>query len=876
METYKGKVVSNARYELLDDATKRNLQTNIRGFLGEDNVKKLFSEIVTLIYRTDFASANREGSIAPPADQYKELAQNLRRIMDKEIRKNKAKDLQGITKSLQSGYEQILGELTSDSNLDAKEKETNRIWLERQREIELNYLLALSSVESDRRYSIHQLSSLLEASDQTGFYSDCTAQMNEDETIPGLSKEIDGLDNESPLIKPSGTFKFFFEKEFLSDYDNDEEDFLTILSLSSDKYSEYNENLLEVMGYFALQSTQTAQLMPSGVPVKKIFQSAYRDWQNMKDMVAKKLGIAIKPADALQAEMDIGEGFSKGDLNSVVFIDIDLMRLWNKIIGKQNVNILLDVLQNAIKEEKERSGNENAVSLRRGGDEFVLAISVTGENAKAVAQRIKTAVENTIFAVGDLAQGYLNHRVVGIIERNGGRIDTVGKQHTIIVPQLEQGKQGRERLEEFLDKVNEEIYNLKQIESIVQNEPLNSITLDESSSLNQTAINNQARFTLSVGVSESSNYMEALETAAAGKDKAKEEFKARGYSKVADDGRVKGREKEGETIVVKEDDVTNLNEGQSAIDIIGQTKNYIDRFPKIQKRANELERMKDFRGTNVEGSKAKYCSTQNALRQVIAKHQENGETDFSGAIICLLQALDYFDLTGEIEAYKKAYNEDPGSVRDKRVDNGDFKVDNEAHGYIAGDEIIALLRMLAMKNRDNLKLFEYFNLKFVERGGLAGPMLVLVPINSMENQKLTEKDIGEMFDQFMEIIRNEFNQASRIKIGQMRVIWDRFKSAEENAGNVVERISRTKEVYEDNTMPKRGVNVAIKYDDIVEHSWVEMETRLKNEAIEDLGLLRKAQALNARSANELPKTTDVTNYTIYTTLENFKFINQAI
>lgn len=273
IEKYPGPAVNNARYAGKDSRIDRKTKDALKGavvkFLGtEVTTAKLYPYIAAMIRRTDFSS-----DVAPPHQTYKQKASIIRSMMNKAI--DEGTEIGIVTNMVESEYIKAYEALEKDADIKSDQIENSRIWLDRQKGIEISYLEALAQIKPQGRLLFHALSHRLEkGSDQAGFYYLATPQMVEKEIIVGLNKEI-------PMVNAPGSYPFFFNAELLIP------SVLIVLSALPD---EYKDTFCNVMGYFANLSSNVGKSMDSSIPVKELFENAEKDWQAKEEKIAYLLG----------------------------------------------------------------------------------------------------------------------------------------------------------------------------------------------------------------------------------------------------------------------------------------------------------------------------------------------------------------------------------------------------------------------------------------------------------------------------------------------------------------------------------------------------------------------------------------------------------
>ncbi|NQU99218.1 MAG: HD domain-containing protein, partial [Parcubacteria group bacterium] len=552
----------------------------------------------------------------------------------------------------------------------------------------------------------------------------------------------------------------------------------------------------------------------------------------------------------------VRKGFEKGMLDSIIFIDIDLMKLTNEYISKANADIVLNKLQENIVKVVNRLNKKgimrilglkrnNAESFRRGGDEFVLAVNTGGntEVSFGIAKEIKAAVEGSYFAVGSLGE-QIPDSVADIVEGDGKNVEAVGKKFILITPFRHDEKFGFKH--NGRGELKESIYEINAATS-QKNIFLHGSWLDSK------AIGNKVNFTLSIGVANTSEfsilstkgddlYERTHNLAAKRKDDSKDQFKESGHGHIESMSSFGAEDKEGESILISHDAGKDVG-----------------LFNNLQDTANRLER-NGFIGGAIPFTLpvARYYSDQKVFRKAIASTQDQSldskiykmviktagkvALDFNGAIVFSVQLLGYYDINHKIERLLNDYFKENGAVKDNRFDIADFKVVNEAIGYRAGDQAIARLRAIAIRYH---KLYEDFVVIFT-RGPPAGPVGILIPVTE-RGQNMSDKEINKLFIEYLKFIRSVFNLGMILKADHARIIWDKFNSSLEPVGAVLERIYKTRQVHEYNTSHKIVKHKSIKYTKSIESKWPELEERIAFEAALSLDVLQKKWIKNAKA-----------------------------
>ena len=279
---------SDARYNKLDSELKMKLRAKLLEFLGgQDKTEELYARIITQILRTDFAQPP-----PPEASSLKTMAQKVRKDMDliiseaiKVSGRLNDKDLEKILGEegvLAAGYAEI-EQAIRENNFEENAGVMN--WFERQKNIELMYITALSYVPSDKRGLDQELAVSLENADKSGYYVTCSPKMNI-EIVKGLIVELPFLKKAefSDLTETEqetvGTIIFFMVE------------FGPVLKevLSNHRYDHRN-NFIKVVDAFHKISLGTLDRLPEG-PFKNFLNFSLKQWGDMRDDAMASLGLA--------------------------------------------------------------------------------------------------------------------------------------------------------------------------------------------------------------------------------------------------------------------------------------------------------------------------------------------------------------------------------------------------------------------------------------------------------------------------------------------------------------------------------------------------------------------------------------------------------
>lgn len=208
----------------------------------------------------------------------------------------------------------------------------------------------------------------------------------------------------------------------------------------------------------------------------------------------------------------IKSGFETGKYGSMVFIDVNWLRLKNNIIGKTGMNVVLDKFYDILFEVVKSKGG---YVWRQGGDEFVLVFpkDIPKENVIEISNGIIEGLQKIKFQAVSLGSeveklSEVDNKVKGV----GGRVYKHGENYLMILPK-------NVNINDFLDSINKSL-GTKLI--IVKSH------IDK--------IGNEIDLSVSIGVAFGSRYNNVLRQSGYRKDVAKQEFKRSGRSIVVSTG----------------------------------------------------------------------------------------------------------------------------------------------------------------------------------------------------------------------------------------------------------------------------------------------------------------------------------------------------
>ncbi len=531
--------------------------------------------------------------------------------------------------------------------------------------------------------------------------------------------------------------------------------------------------------------------------------------------------------DADNPELTARAGFASGEFDSVIFADVNLLNVMNKMFSKDAVNLMFDLLVEVIA----KAAVKNGVFFRRGGDEFVIV--TTQESAPAIVETIKQRLDDLRFAV-EYVKGEIDDATAQIIKSQGGRIGKIGNKKVLIIPGT-----GETSLRSQLERFSAEISILL----AQQGKPV--LTLAESS-LGRDPLNNEVALSLSIGIG---NAEEALSQNADGIGAYEKTHNLAAFRK---DLAKRAHKMSGMTSIHSQEPFRRMhNQKDNHIFISSEAVSKIDSFKKLQVQARNSE--SDPR-TRSQGARypgevdITYYASEQAARQAVKEIQRNNPELFrtKNAIACFIPADNYSDGPGGlIEAYLEEAQNDPVLAADNRLKNADFKVLNDTHGYTAGDEGIALLRMSII---EQAYYFEGYNV-VLARGPPAGAYMFLIP-NTPGHSLADDVEVEGVFRKFIESIQQEFNRNSIVKAGRVSLIWDYFFSEQDDVGLVLGRIDKTRKVYENSTLYSLNSNYVIKYSQDITRQLPGIEERSAEEAVRVYTQIIKAQMSAAASPVE--------------------------
>ena len=287
--------LSNQEFKILDKQATFlvHFQTLIRSFLRVNvlqDINPTLQEIKTMIFRTDFPS---NVSPADPDSGVKQKTIKLREQINESIVVNAwdpslalllmnlehtkififienwgSKKLLDLKATLDSekNYEKIIQINNAIASLP-KNVENTKIWVERQFQIEKNYLESLAKIYPERRQWVHVMANQLEkGADQSSYYWVGSISMIL-EIIKGLGKEL-------PFpVSEASSYPFFFYPELLRD---------PVYRILKNLPQEYKENFFSVLEHFASKS----MILDKGE--ETLTPLSYREWQEVKSSEVKK------------------------------------------------------------------------------------------------------------------------------------------------------------------------------------------------------------------------------------------------------------------------------------------------------------------------------------------------------------------------------------------------------------------------------------------------------------------------------------------------------------------------------------------------------------------------------------------------------------
>ncbi|MFH2146231.1 MAG: hypothetical protein ABII75_09455, partial [Candidatus Omnitrophota bacterium] len=542
------------------------------------------------------------------------------------------------------------------------------------------------------------------------------------------------------------------------------------------------------------------------------------------------------------------KAWQAGKADSTILIDIDGMKLRNRMIGKNNVNMLLDnLVQKVVKTLSEtrrfaayfRNGDENWMVLDGGGNP---------DYARNIIEKIKIPVENTYFAVGCLeGEGGMDNRTLSVVEKLGGRVDLIGDTERVLIVPGASTNSGNQRLDDFIAKVNEEISNQQKLRGIEDGQI--TYIKRKVSELDEPGIDNVINFTLSVGFSTGvKDYDEAKIAAARAEEVSKAQSK-NGQS---------GREN-----IVFDEEVRRSSNRQRSQNVKGLALDDAEAFKEVEINASRKE--KEAVRAREEGEilsldniaqgvrpewapEVIYFHSREAFREYVTVLQQLYPERFRGAFTFTTQYLDYYDTEGKIAAFKKQYEKDASNLVDDRILLGDFKVINSALGQDRGDEAIAVGRVIPMVEAQTMWSDKY-DVIFA-RGGPSTPTAIAIPKPEYADELSQTVPDNTDFQDFAVGVKEKVNEATDVKVGHVGVVYGMFESSNRPIGTIWQQHDKTLTVAESKFVVGRKNETVLTYTTGTDGAWSELTVEDAKAARKDYIRWKRQQAKNRREVLE--------------------------
>jgi len=569
-----------------------------------------------------------------------------------------------------------------------------------------------------------------------------------------------------------------------------------------------------------------------------------------KDILPRKLILGTKMTVLQKVKREVAAedesvGFKawlKGIADSIILIDIDGMKLRNRMLGKEIVNVLLENLVQKI--VATLAETKKFATYFRNGDENWMVLDADGDSdyVRDIIEQIKIPVENSYFAVGCLeGEGEMDSRTLDIIEKLGGKVDLIGDVERVIIAPEATANSGSKTLDDFIAKVNEEIS--KQRKSTKDKDSQIAYIRRQASDLDEPGIDNVINFTLSVGFSTGvKDYDEAKITAAKAEEISKEQ------SKNGQSGK--------ENIIFGRGEIRRSIDRQKSQDVAGAAASVVKDFKEVEMKASDEE--KEVARSRKEGEvltqdniaqgvrpewapEVLYFHSREALREHVTVLQKLYPKRFRGAFVVTMQYLGYYDEAGKIAEFQKQYESDASNPVDDRIwPLGDFKVTNSALGQNKGDEAIAVGRVVPMTEAQTMWSDKY-DVIFA-RGGPSTPVGIAIPKPEYA-EELAQTVPGETdFQEYAMRVKEKVNTASDVKVGHVGVVHGKFTRQDEPIGRVFEREERTRTVAESNFVIGQENETVLTYTTDTYEKWSKLAVEDAKAARKDYIRLKRQQA----------------------------------
>ncbi len=247
------------------------------GTISLQEKEKIFNEMVALIRRTDFTPEPIEYS-----GKTNEIRAKLAEMLDNLIKTKNVlspEDLDRVIAAAEREYQMISQDNESNTNRLEDRKQIVRKWVDRQRDIETNYLRALQILDEGRRVKIYLLANYLEVADQ----SVATWLVS----IPVADQIVNGLKVEIPDVGNAGNYPFFYKNQFLRPQ---------ILSILKYLPVSFKINFVRRMEGAAILASQvgasfTQEFRQEKPGLFNAFFNSLTDWKERRDDVLVQLGL---------------------------------------------------------------------------------------------------------------------------------------------------------------------------------------------------------------------------------------------------------------------------------------------------------------------------------------------------------------------------------------------------------------------------------------------------------------------------------------------------------------------------------------------------------------------------------------------------------
>lgn len=531
------------------------------------------------------------------------------------------------------------------------------------------------------------------------------------------------------------------------------------------------------------------------------------DWQNINSLEV--------------LEPQVIEGFESGQLGGLMHIDFNHIRLLNNLVGEPIIDAMiartLEVIEAGV------AALDNRAVPYRLSDEVLIATpkNMWRGRLRRLSNYLQKRIERIQFGAVSIGDRQFSNKERSIILATGAIISPVGERTILGIPLPHRKGHHDRTVSTVIEGINLQLRRI------------------ESREISPQAIWGDAEklyypvdISLSMAAAFGDNYPHLLTLARARNSLAKETYEQQGWSLIALEG--------AENIPA----VTHMVSAEPGSPLLPDAVEPVKQFMHLHENGGGTPQWTG-------AANAVYFSEPQPFRAYV-EHRlaQLSPEQASRAVLSVIRIGGYAD-PQTIDPYLETLH--PNA--DERLLTRGYKIINSTWGDLAGRQVLALTRYLALRHLETLNiLLGQYSYEFViERGPPGVFTLALIPIDDDGRTPVSwinPENLEIYLQSYAQEIQAAFNRLSRIQSTKILVIWD-LLAQDAKVKTKFKQLSKLRRLFEEGkTRLIQDANIQ-RYNPDFEEGWEMMRTYKAEDALERLEELRAAWGTSNEEGNAL-------------------------